>query len=77
MPYNSKPSVLREIVERMDIEEVDAEVVGREISTEKAEWIARSQAQVFSVLSLLTRADTNHLVRSCDDKNGIRGMVEI
>ena len=54
----------------MDIEEVDAEVVGREISTEQAEWIARSQAQMFSGLSLLTRADTNQFVRSCDDKNG-------
>ena len=58
-----------EVVERMDIEEVDAEVVVREICTEQAEWIARSQAQMFSVLSLLTRADTNQLVRSCDDKN--------
>ena len=40
------------------------------MSQEKSEWMKRSQSEMFSVLSLLTKGEANQLVRSCEDKNG-------
>ena len=67
---NAKRGALLEIVDRLELDETDAELLGHEVSQEQAEWMARPQAEMFGVLRLLTSAEANQLVRSCEDKNG-------
>ena len=66
----SKHSVLLEIVECMELDEVSTETLKNQMSQEQSEWMGRTQSEMFSVLSLWTKGEANQLVRSCDDKNG-------
>ena len=68
--YNAKNGVLLEIMERMELDEITTESLEHEMSQEESEWMKRSQSEMFSVLSLLTKGEANQLVRSCEDKNG-------
>ena len=40
------------------------------MTQEQQDWMGRTQSEMFSVLSLLTKGEANQLVRSCEDKNG-------
>ena len=68
--YSSKHGALLEIVERMELDEVSTETLKNQMTQEQKEWMERTQSEMFSVLSLLTKGEANQLVRSCDDKNG-------
>ena len=68
--YSSKHGALLEIVERMELDEVSTETLKNQMTQEQKEWMERTQSEMFSVLSLLTKGEANQLVRSCNDKNG-------
>ena len=68
--FYAKNGVLLEIVERMELDEITMESLEHEMSQEESEWMKRSQSEMFSMLSLLTKGEANQLVRSCEDKNG-------
>ena len=40
------------------------------LGQEEADWMQKTKADMFGVLSLLTKGEANQLVRSCEDKNG-------
>ena len=61
---------LLEIVERMELDEVSTETLKNQMTQEQKEWMERTQSEMFSVLSVLTKGEANQLVRSCNDKNG-------
>ena len=54
----------------MELDEVSTETLKNQMTQEQKEWMKRSQSEMFSVLSLLTKGKANQLVRSCNDKNG-------
>ena len=68
--YNVKNGALLEIVEKMDIDEVCTGNLELGMTQEEADWMRATQAEMFSVLSLLTKGEANVIVRSCEDKNG-------
>ena len=68
--YNIKHGALLDIVEKMELDDVSTEGLELGMSQEEADWMRATQAEVFSVLSLLTKGEANGLVRSCADKNG-------
>ena len=68
--YCSKNGLLLEIVERMELDEVSTEALNHQMTQEQQDWMGRTQSEMFSVLSLLTKGEANQLVRSCEDKNG-------
>ena len=68
--YSSKHGALLEIVERLELDEVSTETLKNQMTQEQMEWMERTQSEIFSVLSLLTKGEENQLVMSCNDKNG-------
>ena len=68
--YSSKHGERLKIVERMELDEVSTETLKNQMTQEQKEWMERTQSEMFSVLSLLTKGEANQLVRTCNDKNG-------
>ena len=58
---SSKHSALLEIVERLEFDEVSTETK-KQMEYEQSEWIVRTQSEMFSVMSLLTKGEVNQLV---------------
>ena len=52
---NVKHGTLLAIVERMELDEVDSATLDHGMSKKEAQWMTRSQSEVFTVLSLLTK----------------------
>ena len=68
--YDKRTAAVMELVEAMEMTEVTTEQIMLELEGAKAEWMDNTQAELFSVLCLLTTGEANMLVRSCEDKNG-------
>ena len=68
--YSVKNGALLEIVEKMEMDDVCTASLELGMTQEEADWMRATQAEMFSVLSLLTKGEANLLVRSCEDKNG-------
>ena len=68
--YSAKNGQLLEIVEKLELDEVTSRNIELEIGQAESDWMHKSKAELFSVLTLLTKGEANQLVRSCDDLNG-------
>ena len=68
--YSIKNAALLEIVENLVLDDVTTEGIDLELTSGESNWMEHSKAEVFGVLSLLTKGEANLLVRSCEDKNG-------
>ena len=68
--YNSKNGALLEIVEQKELDEITTANIELELTQGESNWMHGSKAELFSVLTLLTKWEANQLVRSCEDLNG-------
>ena len=68
--FSDKHGALLEIVEQKDLDEVSTEYLELELNANEADWMHKTKAELFSVLTLLTKGEANQLVRSCVDMNG-------
>ena len=68
--YSYKNAALLEVVEGLEMDEVTTEDVELKLATGESEWMRKTQAEMFGVLSLLTTGEANVMVRGCIDKNG-------
>ena len=68
--FNVKHGALLEIVEQKELDEVTADNPELALSTQEADYMRKTQAEIFSVLTLMTKGEANQVVRSCDDMNG-------
>ena len=68
--FNIRHGALLEIVEQKEIDDVTTESLELVLNASEADYMRRTQAELFSVLTLLTKGEANQIVRSCDDMNG-------
>ena len=68
--FHAKNGALLELVEQKELDEVSTESLELVLQPDEVEWMRKSQSEMFSALSLLTKGEANQLVRSCEDKNG-------
>ena len=54
----------------MEIDEVNTAGIELGLNQEESDWMRETKADMFGVLSLLTKGEANLMVRSCEDKNG-------
>ena len=68
--YNAKHGALIDVVEKKDLDEVTTSSLELELTQGESNWMQGTQAELFSVLALLTKGEANQIVRSCEDMNG-------
>ena len=68
--YKPENGELLEAVEKLELDDVTTVDIELELSQKQADHMKATQAEMFGVLSLLTKGEANMLVRSCVDKNG-------
>ena len=68
--FNIKHGALLEIVEQKELDDISTDSLELALNTNEVDWMKKTQADIFSVLSLLTKGEANQIVRSCEDMNG-------
>ena len=68
--YNVKNGALLEIVEEKELDEITTGCLEHELNQNESDWMHKTKAELFGVLTLLTKGEANQLVRGVDDKNG-------
>ena len=68
--FNIKHGALLEIVEQKELDDISTDSLELALNTNEVDWMKKTQAEIFSVLSLLTKGEANQIVRSCEDMNG-------
>ena len=68
--FNVKHGALLEIVERLEMDDVTTDNLELMLNVNETDWMKRTQAEIFSVLTWLTKGEANQMVRGCDDMDG-------
>lgn len=68
--YSSKNGVLLEIVEAKEIDDITTAAIDHELTAGESDHMHQTMAELFSVLTLLTKGEANQIVRSVEDLNG-------